>query len=442
MVTERYKQNAQHIQEDLLWLEKIITLRFEIHHGKKSENTTLPSAPKFKGESFYKEITSKFKFTAAERVVLLLALIPHIKPYFLDDVWIRISAPGKIEGDKLQKVGTMPSVDLALFLLAGDDLEKRFYYRKIFDQESFMRTAGILIMENESADTPFLQQPIRITPDYLHLLTDGKDYKPDFSISFPAKRITTNRSMEDLILNSRTLEQVKEIKSWITHGKTLLDDWGLGDKLAPGYKILFYGPPGTGKTFTAALIGRDTGLDVYRVDLSMVVSKYIGETEKNLSKIFDIANNRDWILFFDEADALFGKRTELRDAHDRYANQEVSFLLQKVEEHNGVVILSSNLRANIDEAFMRRFQNTIYFPMPSVEERLRIWQQGFSVKSKLDKSISLEHFSDKYELSGGAIMNVIRYASLKALEQQKYTIQLKDMVNGIAREFSKEGRTI
>jgi len=441
MVAQHYKSNAQHIQSDLQWLEKVIQQRYKTQQAKDKVMKG-PVPPPLKGDSIYKSITLEFKFTPAERLVLVLALVPHVAPYFLDDVWTRIAKAGEPSHLKPVKAGTVPTVDLALFLLAGDDLEQRFYFQQIFDQESLMRRSGMLMMENESGDISLLQQPIRISPDYLHLVTDGKPYKPDFSTSFPAKRITTTRTWDDLVLNVNTLEQVMEIKSWITHGKTILHEWELGERLAPGYKILFYGPPGTGKTFTAALLGRDTSVDVYRVDLSMVVSKYIGETEKNLSRIFDSANNKEWILFFDEADALFGKRTELRDAHDRYANQEVAFLLQKIEDHNGVVILSSNMRANIDEAFTRRFQNAIYFPIPSKEERLRIWQKGFSLKTTLQKDISLEQLSARYEMSGGAIMNVVRYASLKALESKRNIIQLRDMVNGIAREFSKEGRTI
>ena len=439
---QHYKNNARHIGEDLQWLDHLIRKRYESHHDRKNASLKIPSPPALKGSSVYKNVIDEFKFTAAERVVLLLALIPHVAPYFLDDVWVSISGSTESTRMRQSKTGTIPTIDLALFLLAGDELEKRFYYQQIFDQESFMRRSGMLFMENETGSTPFLQQPVQISVDYLHLLTDGKPYKPDFSIHFPAKRITTQLTWDDLVLNRKTQEQVQEIKSWINHGKTLLHDWGLGKRLSPGYKVLFYGPPGTGKTFTATLLAQDTGVDVYRIDLSMVVSKYIGETEKNLSRVFDTANNKNWILFFDEADALFGKRTELRDAHDRYANQEVAFLLQKIEDHNGVVILSSNMRSNIDEAFTRRFQNTIYFPIPSSQERLRIWQNGFSDRSTLQKDVSLEKLAEKFEVSGGAIMNVIRYASLKALESRKNVIQVNDLVNGIAREFAKEGRTI
>ncbi|MCB0555176.1 MAG: ATP-binding protein, partial [Phaeodactylibacter sp.] len=196
------------------------------------------------------------------------------------------------------------------------------------------------------------------------------------------------------------------------------------------------------KTLTASLLGKYTGKDVYRVDLSMVVSKYIGETEKNLSNLFAKAENKDWILFFDEADALFGKRTDVKDAHDRYANQEVSYLLQRVEGYNGLVILASNFKSNIDDAFMRRFQSIIYFPMPKPSERLRIWQQSFPEQVTLGPDIDLSAISRKYELSGAGIINVVQFCCLEALKRGGQSILMEDLLAGIRKEFMKEGRVL
>lgn len=193
---------------------------------------------------------------------------------------------------------------------------------------------------------------------------------------------------------------------------------------------------------TAALLGKSSERDVYRIDLSLVISKYIGETEKNLRHVFDLAENKDWILFFDEADALFGKRTEVKDAHDRFANQEVAYLLQRVEEHPGVVILASNMKNNLDDAFTRRFQNMINFPMPDHDERRKIWENGFSRSCELDESIDLDEIAGKYELSGGSIMNVIRYASLMALDAGHNRIHFQDIIDGIQREYAKEKRSM
>jgi len=238
------------------------------------------------------------------------------------------------------------------------------------------------------------------------------------------------------------LEDVLEIKSWLAHGETLLYELGLAKKIKPGYRSLFHGPPGTGKTLTASLLGKSFERDVYRIDLSAVISKYIGETEKNLEKIFQKAELRDWILFFDEADALFGKRTKISSSHDRFANQEVSYLLQRVEDYPGVVILASNMRANLDDAFVRRFQSIIHFPMPDARERQQLWQSAFSEKTPLQENIDLKEISARYELSGGSIMNVVRYATLRALERGERVITNADLQEGIRKEFQKEGKTI
>jgi SpoVK/Ycf46/Vps4 family AAA+-type ATPase len=225
-------------------------------------------------------------------------------------------------------------------------------------------------------------------------------------------------------------------------GDAMLDELDLRSKIKSGYRSLFFGPPGTGKTFTAALLGKYTGYDVYRIDLSLVISKFIGETEKNLTKIFDRAENKKWILFFDEADALFGKRTQVKDSHDRYANQEVSFLLQRVEDYSGLVILATNLKSNIDEAFARRFQSIIYFKMPSAKERLKIWQNTFSHKTIFADDVDLEQVSADFEVSGGSIINVVRYCSLIAMKRNKRIIFYEDIVEGLRKEFLKEGKTI
>lgn len=214
----------------------------------------------------------------------------------------------------------------------------------------------------------------------------------------------------------------------------------MGKYLKPGYRALFHGPSGTGKTLTASLLGKHTGRDVYRIDLSQVVSKFIGETEKNLARIFTKAEDRNWILFFDEADALFGKRTSVRDAHDRYANQEVSYLLQRIESFDGLVILASNLRNNIDEAFLRRFQSVIHFPKPTAAERLKMWQRMLPEQATLPDSLNLPALCKRHELTGAAIAGIIQYACLQALDRGGTELDLRDIELAIAREYEKEGR--
>ena len=191
-----------------------------------------------------------------------------------------------------------------------------------------------------------------------------------------------------------------------------MEEWGLSRILKAGYRSLFYGPPGTGKTLAATLLGKRNGMDVYRVDLSMIVSKYIGETEKNLAKVFDLAENRDWILFFDEADALFGKRTSTQTSNDRHANQEVAYLLQRIEDFPGTVILATNLRTNIDEAFARRFQSMVYFPMPDEYTRRELWEKMLPQAWTPQGRAEMIEKAATYELAGGAMTNVIRSCAL------------------------------
>jgi len=224
------------------------------------------------------------------------------------------------------------------------------------------------------------------------------------------------------------------------HNEIFLNEWQMDKRIKPGYRALFYGPSGTGKTLTATLLGKQFKRDVYRIDLSQIVSKYIGETEKNLEKIFLKAEHKEWILFFDEADALFGKRSNVQSAHDKYANQEVSYLLQRVEDFPGLIILASNFKSNIDQAFIRRFNAIIHFPLPNANERCLLWQSSLPSKAQLDKDVDITAIANKYELSGSSIVNVIHYASLQTIYRSSNTILKKELLEGIKREYEKEER--
>jgi SpoVK/Ycf46/Vps4 family AAA+-type ATPase len=221
----------------------------------------------------------------------------------------------------------------------------------------------------------------------------------------------------------------------------LMEDPALSARLKPGYRALFYGPPGTGKTLAATLLGKRLDLDVYRIDLSQVVSKYIGETEKNLQTLFEIAENKRWILFFDEADALFGKRTSVSSSHDRYANQEVSYLLQRIEDYNGLVILASNFRNNMDAAFTRRFQAMVNFAMPTMHERMLLWRQTLPSTIDISPDLSIEELATHFELTGASILNVIQLATIQALSAGQ-PLSKNLLVQEIRKEYAKEGRTM
>ena len=395
----------------------------------------------------YARFVRHYNWSFTERIVVLLALIPLIRPQLLDVLWSKNEATerGFTEFGGMHGAthgGFVPTGETAAFILAGDHLATRFELTRLFEGDHFFARHNILHLSSVNASESLLSGAITISREHRHLFTTGIESKPNFNSEFPARLIETQLTWDYLVLPDVTLAQLDEIKHWILHGQRLLKEWEMDRKLQPGFTSLFCGPPGTGKTLSACLLGRHCGCDVYKIDLSLITSKYIGETEKNLAKVFDMAEHKNWILFFDEADALFGKRTQVADSHDRFANQEISFLLQRIEEFHGVVILTSNIKTNIDDAFLRRFHCIVNFPMPKPTERLRIWRNAFSPKAVMEKIVALDAVADKYDLSGGTIMNVVRYSSLKALSRNENIILLEDIESGIRRELLKEGRTV
>ncbi len=262
-------------------------------------------------------------------------------------------------------------------------------------------------------------------------------------LSSLARKISPRYTWADIILPPDTLALLGEIVAVVRSRALVLSEWGVGRKLVPsgGVAVLFAGPPGTGKTMSAEVIAGDLGLDLYKIDLSSIVSKYIGETEKNLEQLFTEAESSNAILFFDEADALFGKRSEVRDAHDRYANIEISYLLQRMEAYAGVTILATNLRANLDEAFTRRLQFAVDFPFPNQTDRLRIWQALFPPEVPRDPALDLALLAQKYRLAGGNIRNILVNAAYLAANDGR-SVTMQHLLHGVRRELQKMGRLV
>jgi hypothetical protein len=444
----RSMANAVTLEKELAWFEKVAETRMSSFRGEKTKDIYDIEPPALElEESMYANFVQHYEMEIEERLTVLLALVPHVRPQLLDVFFQTNERVGRgytelggIQGK--MHGGFLPTGETALFLLAGGDLVRRFACQRLFDRDHFFARHNILRLETVPTGEPVLSGQLILAEEIGDFLTSGELRKPDYSREFPAKLITTEMEWNDLVLSPTTLEQIKELEAWIRYEQVLMNDWALGQRLRPGYRCLFYGPPGTGKTLTATLLGKRVGRDLYRIALSAVVSKYIGETEKNLERIFGRAENMNCILFFDEADALFGKRTNVSDAHDRYANQEVSYLLQRIEDFSGVVILASNYSSNIDEAFMRRFQATVLFPMPNEGERRRLWESAFSKRSQFDEDVAVDEIAQKYPLSGGAIINVVRFASLMALHAESNIIRRDEILNGIRRELEKYGKTL
>jgi len=447
---QKITSNAADIEREIAWFREILRTRSLLNAQKETKYSSVYEIepPYYNGSaSSFASFLKKNQFDFEERFLLALALVPHVKPELLDMFLVKNENTNQVYtefGGKSGKNhnGFIPTGETAMFILAGNDLSKRFSLQRCFDGLHRFGRENILWLEEIGKDEPALSGAINISQEVLDLFTLGEARKPNFSPEFPAKLLTTKMAWADLILSHEVMVQIEEIETWINHQHTLMSDWGMDRILKPGYKSLFHGPSGTGKTTAAALIGKKTGRDVYRIDLSQMVSKYIGETEKNLSKVFDRAENKEWILFFDEADALFGKRTDTRDSHDRFANQQVSYLLQRIEDFNGLVILASNFKGNIDEAFIRRFQSIIQFPMPTTEERRQIWQNSFPKAVRLEPAIDINEIARKYEISGGAIINIIQHCSLRTLGRGTNEIRRTDVIEGIRREYHKNRRTL
>lgn len=256
-----------------------------------------------------------------------------------------------------------------------------------------------------------------------------------------ARKVNSKYRWDDIILPPDQLDQLQEICNQAKYRHIVYETWGFNRKLSigKGLNVLFSGPPGTGKTMAAEVIANELQLELYKIDLSQVVSKYIGETEKNLNRIFTAAETANAILFFDEADALFGKRSEVRDAHDRYANIEVGYLLQKMEEYEGISILTTNLRQNLDEAFVRRLAFTVHFPSPDEASRRRIWAGIWPPEMPLSEEVDLNVLARQYKLSGGNIKNIALAAAFLAAEAG-HPVTMSHVLQGTKREYQKMGK--
>lgn len=258
-----------------------------------------------------------------------------------------------------------------------------------------------------------------------------------------AHKIEPHYTWNDIILPADRLEQLREVCNQARYRARVYDEWGFERKLSlgKGLNILFAGPSGTGKTMAAEIMAGELGQDLYKIDLSTVVSKYIGETEKNLARIFTEAETSNALLFFDEADALFGKRSEVRDAHDRYANIEIGYLLQKMDEYEGVVILATNLRKNMDEAFVRRMQFTVEFPLPGERDRLRIWEGIWPQQTPISRTLDLALLAQRFELTGGNIRNIALAAAFLAAADGQ-VVEMGHLLHATQREYQKMGKVM
>jgi hypothetical protein len=381
-----------------------------------------------------------------EAIGITLCLTPIVQPDLLDNL---IKEELGAEGDfpmvggirGAQHRGILPTGETWMYFCCGNDTDKRIGFIQTIPQYLSL-PASLLNIEAALPGEPFLSGRLVFSAYFRkHFQNYSLVYEQRFSNLMLGGFIESQLSLNDLVLTEPVTRSIEEIRHWQHFNESANGSIAFSKRVKQGLKCIFFGKSGTGKTQTAAIIARELDKKIYRIDLSQIVSKYIGETEKNLSKIFEAAEHKGWILFFDEGDALFGKRTSVNSSNDRYANQEVAYLLQRIEDFPGIIIISTNLKENIDTAFLRRFQIIAEFSMPDKNQRREIWEKLLSELPGYNVTINGPEWEEitKTELSGGSITNIVNYALLKAHYLQT-NIQFPLIKEGIIRELRKENR--
>lgn len=433
------------LSQELKWLQEVVKQRVEELENFYAAQLTagptnpiasfqgLPSLPTPPASTPYHRFLLERKLTAAERVLLLLAIARAIQPAVLHPLFDR--ATHSFLQAEFGGAGTngrfLPTLKTWLFLVAGLDLDQQqalllqvppthgFFVENILATASAKRRGGEEEYTEEDSNDDWTNQQIRLTQPYLRYFSGGAPPRLDEEPNFPATLSETSLSFEDVVLPPNVREALEDLIRYVEHYEQLFELAGVKGRIKESYVVVFSGTPGTGKTLTANLLGKKLKVPVYVVNLSRIVSKYIGETEKNLEKVFNRFSGQRCILFFDEADALFGRRTEVKEAKDRYANQEVAYLLQKIETFRGLVILATNVHdveSTFDRAFQRRIRRHIPFHFPESEEREILWAKALPAAFQYQEGL-LEKLAKNYQLNGASIHNILSDALVDAVAQ-------------------------
>lgn len=413
------------LNKEMKWLQSLIETRCKelfLEDEMVLNAYEIPSPPEFDNESPYAITVNSYSLTTIERVILALGIASAHYPSILK-TFVQIEESSNafaIEaGGEYNKVNRSfkPTFQTALFLLAGKDLT-------LWSRYSAQLINGSILLQNDiiynRSSAEFIHGKIELDTAYLNYFLSGQKPQLDHGSYFPGRLYKSDLTMDDIILEDHVREQIKPIGHYI---KALENGFfkTKGHSFKPGFIALFYGAPGTGKTMLAGILANTFGIDMYHVDLSQVVSKYIGETEKNLEVLFNRLQSKNCMLFFDEADALFGKRSDVKDAHDRYANQEVSYLLQRIEKFDGLTVLASNFENNMDDAFKRRIDVSVNVIRPTENTRKSLWEHYLPHNITFESDELLKHLAKEYSYTGANIRNIMKNITM-ALHERNETM--------------------
>jgi hypothetical protein len=397
--------------------------------GTPGPGEGLPDRSVFGREAPLAQVIDAGHLGAAESVTLLAAVAREVEDRY-DTLFTALS----------DRIGTTGLTGEVARTLAARTAAGRLAFPDLLAPDAPLVVAGLV--ELAPAD-PALAGVLRASTDFVRWVLGRPPSLGGPDAGFPARPLTTVHRLEDVVLPRPRLGQLAALVERIRNRELVVNQWGFGrhhDSVS-GLVALFHGPSGTGKSMAAAAIGRAAGLAVRQVDLSQVVDKYVGETSKRLGAVFDHAAREGWLLLFDEADAVFGKRTEVADAHDRYANQDVSYLLTRLDDHPGTVILTTNLLANIDEAFQRRVQTVVEFEPPGLPERSRLWSRVLPPATPIADGIDWGRLARLYPLTGAQIRDAAVDAAYQAAANGNVVTQ-EHLTSAIRAQFAKVGRTV
>lgn len=425
--------NYNNLLRELQWLQGILDFRVaETKAPKDFEPQPVPPAPvMFEEDSTYGKFVEQHKLSDEERLVLILALVPHLRPQMLD---IFLENKGLLHIAKVHRTvnrsTALPTAETALFLISGLDLALRMNSQHIFEAEHLFYQKSVLEIGSVKPSESVYSGILGVTQSFRDLFTQNKPRKPKFSEEFPAQILTTKLEWDDMVLSPFTQQKLQAAIDHLEVFDKMVADWKMEAHARNGCRIMFHGDSGTGKTLAATLIGKYLDKDVYRVDLSTVISKYIGETSKRLNSLFNIAESKGWILFFDEGDAVFAQRKSTGEGNStsQYANQDVAFLLQRIENYDGIIIVATNLRGNVDAAFTRRFEHVVKFEKPEPALQLQLWNSLIPENVKLPGTLIPELLVKQYSLAPASIVNVVFRVCRMTYKKGSSQIQAEDLL--------------